>query len=150
MKKENRYKRVLEQIEKLTQDIDSPLSRMATINAVLFNKMDNFFWTGFYLLENEELLVGPYQGPLACLQLKKDTGVCWSAINKNQNTTVPDVDKFPGHIACDSRSKSEIVILLRDKNNKTIGVLDVDSNILNNFDEIDEKYLEKIVRLVYE
>ena len=83
---------------------------MATINAILYHKMDGFFWVGFYLLWNDRLLVGPYQGPLACLELPRDKGVCWAAINSGNSVVVHDVHEFPGHIACDSRSKSEIVI----------------------------------------
>ena len=122
---------------------------MATINAVLHHKMPGFFWTGFYLLDNGELLVGPYQGTLACIRLKKDTGVCWAGINRGQTVIVPDVEKFEGHIACSSLSRSEIVVPVFDVNNKVTGVLDVDSRELNNFDDTDRKYLEEIVHLIY-
>lgn len=149
MNKEKRYLRLIHQIKELIKEIETPSSRMSTINAILFHKMKNFFWTGFYLLDIKRLRVGPYQGPLACLQLKKDTGVCWAAINKGQTIIVPDVEEFPGHIACDSRSKSEIVVLLKDKEKKIVGVLDIDSNIHNNFDEVDAKYLEQITELIY-
>ena len=149
MNKEKRYLRLIEQIKNLIVDIETPLSRMATINAILYHKMKNFFWTGFYLLENGKLRVGPYQGPLACLQLKKDTGVCWSAINENKTIVVANVHEFPGHIACDSRSKSEIVVLLKNKNTEIVGVLDIDSDEFNNFDEIDARFLEEISRLVF-
>lgn len=149
MNKEKRYLRLIDQIRELIVDIKTPLSRMATINAILYHKMNNFFWTGFYLLEKSKLRVGPYQGPLACLQLKKDTGVCWSAINKKETVVVPNVDEFPGHIACDGRSKSEIVVLLKNENKEIIGVLDIDSDVLNNFDAVDSKYLEIITNLVF-
>lgn len=122
---------------------------MATINAVLHHKMETFFWTGFYLLQNGKLQVGPYQGSLACINLAKDTGVCWAAINQNKSLVVPDVHKFPGHIACDSRSRSEVVVLLKDKANTIVGVLDVDSDKPDSFDEVDVFWLEKIVTLVY-
>lgn len=125
------------------------MSNMATLLAVLHHKMDYFFWTGFYFLQDGKLQVGPYQGSLACINLAKDTGVCWAAINQNKTLIVDDVEAFPGHIACDSRSKSEIVILLKDQNNKLIGVLDVDSSTFNSFDEVDALWLEKIVGLVY-
>ena len=118
-------------------------ARMATINAVLYHKMDGFFWVGFYLLKDGHLLVGPYQGPLACLELEKDKGVCWAGINQNQTIVVQDVHQFPGHIACDSRSKSEIVVPIRNRDNKVIGVLDIDSSLLSNFDNTDALHLEK-------
>ena len=116
--------------------------------AVLHGKMDYFFWTGFYLLDEGELIVGPYQGRLACIRLKKDTGVCWAGINSGKTVIVPDVHLFPGHIACDSRSNSEIVVPLRDKSGKILGVLDVDSMEPGSFDEVDAKWLEKIISLL--
>lgn len=147
-KKEARYGRIYAQIAELTRPVNSPLARMATITALLHHKIDYFFWTGFYLLDSELLTVGPYQGPLACLKLKKDTGVCWAGVNGMQTIIVNDVEKFPGHIACSSASKSEIVIPLI-KNKKVVGVLDVDSRSLNSFDNTDAHWLEKIVELVY-
>lgn len=148
MNKEGRYNRVHEQISELTENIKNPLSRMATINAILHHKMKNFFWTGFYLLDEHELLVGPYQGPVACLKLKENTGVCWAAINKKETVIVKNVDEFPGHIACDSRSKSEIAVPVF-QNGQVAGVLDVDSDYLNNFDETDGVQLKRIVSLIY-
>lgn len=148
MNKEGRYSRIHEQIRELTENIMNPLSRMATINALLHHKMKHFFWTGFYLLDDKELLVGPYQGPVACLKLKENTGVCWAAINKKATVIVKNVDEFPGHIACDSRSKSEIAVPVFQKG-KVVGVLDIDSDYLNNFDETDGIQLEKIVTLIY-
>jgi GAF domain-containing protein len=148
-KKEKRYGRLYEQIKKLIEkDSNNPVSAMATITGVLHHKMDYFFWTGFYLLQDGKLQVGPYQGSLACIDLAKDTGVCWAAINQKKVLVVKDVEKFPGHIACDSRSKSEIVIPLFDKNNNIYGVMDVDSSFLNAFDETDALWLEKITALV--
>lgn len=122
---------------------------MATINAVLHHKMETFFWTGFYLLQEEKLQVGPYQGSLACINLAKDTGVCWAAINQAKSLVVADVHVFPGHIACDSRSASEVVVLLKNKQGEVVGVMDVDSEKPNSFDEVDAQWLEKIVDLVY-
>jgi L-methionine (R)-S-oxide reductase len=145
--KESRYKRIYQQLEDLLKDKPNLLARMATITAVLHHKMDYFFWTGFYLLDKGELIVGPYQGSLACIRLKKDTGVCWAAINRGETVVVPDVHQFPGHIACDSRSNSEIVVPLRDKDRSIIGVLDVDSKEFSSFDETDAKWLEKILEL---
>ena len=122
---------------------------MATINAVLHHKMDTFFWIGFYLLQDGKLQVGPYQGALACINLAKDTGVCWAALNQGKTMVVPDVHNFPGHIACDSRSQSEVVVPVRNKQGELVAVLDVDSDKLNSFDEVDAEWLEKIMELVY-
>ncbi len=148
-KKERRYARLYKQIKDLiVKSSNNPLSNMATINAVLYHKMDTFFWTGFYLLQKGKLQVGPYQGSLACINLAKDTGVCWAAINQKKVVRVDDVEKFPGHIACDSRTKSEIVVPLFDNHNHVIGVLDVDSSTLSSFDEVDTEWLQKIIELV--
>lgn len=147
-KKEGRYNRLYIQIEELLKKSDNPVSHMATIAAVLHHKMDYFFWTGFYLLNNGKLQVGPYQGPVACQELARDKGVCWAGINRGETIVVTDVHQFPDHIACDSRSKSEIVVPVRDKNQQIIGVLDVDSSELASFDEVDARELEKIVALL--
>ena len=149
-KKSSRYTRLEKQITELfrkNQDMDA---RMATINAVLYHKMDGFFWVGFYLLKEGRLIAGPYQGPLACLELEKDKGVCWTGINQDQTIVVDDVHRFPGHIACDSRSKSEIVVPVKNNENKLIGVLDIDSNLLSNFDNTDALHLENIVKKLFD
>lgn len=145
--KEARYLRIYEQLKGLLTKTDFDISRMATIAALLHHKMDYFFWTGFYLLVDDELLVGPYQGSLACQKLEKNTGVCWAGINQLKTIIVPNVHEFPGHIACNSRSNSEIVVPIY-KNKKVAGVLDVDSNKFNSFDEIDAEWLEKICKLI--
>ena len=143
-----RYERMYHQIKELVEPVKNPVSRMATIAAILHHKMDYFFWTGFYLLDGEQLHVGPYQGPLACLRLKQHTGVCWAGIDGKETVVVGNVEEFPGHIACSSLSNSEIVVPL--KNGDTItGCLDVDSRDLNSFDETDREGLEKIVGLIY-
>jgi GAF domain-containing protein len=111
--------------------------------------MKGFFWTGFYMLRDGNLVVGPYQGPVACLKLRKDTGVCWAGINTGESVVVPDVEEFPGHIACSSLSRSEIVVPIRNLNNEVVAVLDVDSRELANFDEVDRIELEKMVGLIY-
>ena len=149
MQKEGRYQRIYEQLAALLKDKPNQIARMATAVALLHHKMDYFFWTGFYLLDDSELIVGPYQGSLACIKLKKDTGVCWAGINRGETVVVPDVHQFPGHIACDSRSNSEIVVPLKDATGTIIGVLDVDSKELGSFDETDAKWLEKIVGVIY-
>ncbi|GAB1419075.1 GAF domain-containing protein [Bacteroidales bacterium] len=148
-KKNSRYERLFQQISGLLVKSNNPLSNMATIAAVLHHKMDTFFWTGFYLLHEGRLQVGPYQGSLACIDLARDTGVCWASIKQKHSVIVDDVHAFPGHIACDSRSQSEIVVPLFDINGVVIGVLDVDSSELAAFDETDRLWLEKIVKLVY-
>jgi len=147
-KKHKRYERLYKQIADLLEGKDYPVARMTTIVAVLHHKMDYFFWTGFYLLEKGALIVGAYQGPVACIQLEKDKGVCWAGINREETIVVPDVHKFPGHIACDSRSNSEIVVPLKQADGTTYGVLDVDSSQLASFDEVDAEWLEKIVNLL--
>lgn len=148
-KKEERYQRLFKQIEDLLKKPGTYDSKLSTIAAVLHHKSEYFFWTGFYFLTDEnELMVRAYQGPVACQLLEKDKGVCWAAINQGKTIIVPDVHKFPGHIACDSRSRSEIVIPVRDKNNKITGVLDVDSKDEDSFDETDAINLESIVNLL--
>ena len=148
-KKAGRYERLYKQISDLIIKSNNPLSTMATIVAVLHHKMDHYFWTGFYLLQDEKLQVGPYQGSLACINLAKDTGVCWASINAQKTLIVADVHAFEGHIACDGRSQSEIVVPLHDASGNIVGVLDVDSSELDSFDATDAFWLEKTVKLVY-
>ena len=148
-KKAGRYERVIAQLEGLLSKPGDIHSRMATISSVLHHKMDGFFWTGFYFLNNGELIVRLYQGPVACQLLKKDIGVCWAGINQNKTIVVANVHDFPDHIACDSRSQSEIVVPVCDKSGEIVGVLDIDSKELNTFDETDRRYLEKIVAMIY-
>jgi L-methionine (R)-S-oxide reductase len=147
-KKKGRYSRIYNQLSELVKKSNSPTARMATIIAVLHHKMDTFFWTGFYLLENGEMTVNMYQGPVACQVLEKNKGVCWTAFNKKETVVVEDVHQFPGHIACDSRSNSEIVVPLKNHEGEIIGVLDVDSREKAAFDEVDARWLEKILVLV--
>ncbi|MCK5050559.1 MAG: GAF domain-containing protein [Candidatus Cloacimonetes bacterium] len=148
IRKAERYERVISQIEELILKITDPLARMSTIVAILHHKFDYFFWTGFYRLVDGELTVCCYQGSVACLVLTKRTGVCWAAIDQKKTQIIPDVLKFPGHIACDSRSASEIVIPIY-KDNEIVAVLDVDSEKPDSFDEVDAKYLEKIAEMIY-
>jgi len=147
-KKHKRYERLYTQVAGLLEGKPYPVARMSTVVAVLHHKIDYFFWTGFYLLQDGELIVGPYQGPVACILLEKDKGVCWEGINQEKTLVVPDVHKFPGHIACDSRSNSEIVVPLMDSMGKIYGVLDVDSRDYASFDEVDAEWLEKILDLL--
>ena len=148
-KKERRYSRINDQLDELVKKSSSVNARMATVIALLHHKMDTFFWTGFYLLENEEMTVYMYQGPVACQVLEKNKGVCWTAFNKNQTVVVDDVHQFPGHIACDSRSRSEIVVPFKNQQGTLTGVLDVDSKEIAAFDETDARWLEKILELIY-
>jgi L-methionine (R)-S-oxide reductase len=143
-----RYQRIYGQLKPLLGKTGNPFARMATIAAVLHHKMPHFFWTGFYLLDRGELVVGPYQGPLACPVLEKNKGVCWAGIQRRETIIVPDVHQFPGHIACDSRSNAEIVVPFFDATNEVWGVLDVDSEEFNVFSAPDKDWLEKIVRLI--
>jgi len=149
IKKEGRYGRIYKQLSELVLKSNNAQARMSTIIAVLHHKMDYFFWTGFYMIEDGKMTVNAYQGPVACQILEKDKGVCWAAFNKNETVVVEDVHAFPGHIACDSRSNSEIVVPFKNKMGKTIGVLDVDSSTKGSFSETDAKWLEKILELVY-
>lgn len=148
-KKLAKYDRLYEQIEQYVRTTDDVWARLATMEAVLHYKMQTFFWTGVYVLVDGELIVRSYQGPVACQKLKRHTGVCWAAVNSRQTVIVADVEKFPGHIACNSKSKSEIVIPLFDPEGRLFGCLDVDSDLLAAFDEEDEQGLKKILSLLY-
>jgi len=143
-----RYARILAQLEPLLGGTGNKTARMATVAALLQHKLPHFFWTGFYILDRGELTVGPYQGTLACLVLAKNQGVCWAAVNRRETVVVPDVHKFPGHIACDSRSRSEIVVPLFDGRREVWAVLDVDSRSPDAFTEVDREWLEKITQLI--
>lgn len=141
--KEEQYINLLPQIKGLLTGEDDLIANLANIAAALKEQF-NFFWVGFYLVKDEQLVLGPFQGPVACTRIAYNRGVCGSSWAQKQTLIVPNVDEFPGHIACSSLSKSEIVIPLI-KDNEVYGVLDVDSSELNTFDEIDEKYLKEIL-----
>jgi GAF domain-containing protein len=149
-KKQARYERIYEQLRDLFQTCNDPVARMSSICAVLHHKMDSYFWTGFYLLRHGELVVGPYQGPVACMELEKGKGVCWAGVDRSEPVVVPDVEQFPGHIACDSRSRSEVVVPVFNTDGMTMSVIDIDSKELNAFDETDVQWLEKITALIYQ
>jgi L-methionine (R)-S-oxide reductase len=146
--KRERYGRILAQLGELFDKTADRTARMATAAAVLHAKMPHFFWTGFYLLRDGQLTVGPYQGSLACLVLAPHTGVCWAAIDRGAVVVVPDVHCFAGHIACDSRSRSEIAVPLHDGGGAIIGVLDVDAQTPDAFDEVDRAGLEAIAACI--
>jgi GAF domain-containing protein len=148
-KKEGRYSRIYMQLSELVLKSNSTSARMATIVAILHHKMDYFFWTGFYLLENGDLTVNIYQGSVACQILEKNKGVCWAALNNKKTVVVDDVHLFPGHIACDSRSNSEIVVPFKNPEGELLGVLDVDSKDKASFSDADARWLEKIFELVW-
>ncbi|NOR75709.1 MAG: GAF domain-containing protein [Draconibacterium sp.] len=148
-KKEGRYSRIHNQLSELVLKSNSSSARMATIIAVLHHKMDYFFWTGFYLIEKGEMTVNIYQGPVACQILEKDKGACWAAFNKMEAVIIEDVHNFPDHIACDSRSNSEIVIPFKNIEGEIIGVLDIDSSQKGSFSDVDAKWLESILELVW-
>jgi L-methionine (R)-S-oxide reductase len=144
--KQEVYQALLPQIKALLTGEPDLIANLANVCAVLKYQF-NWFWVGFYLVKNEELVLGPFQGPVACTRIKKGRGVCGTAWQKAETLIVPDVGKFAGHIACSSLSKSEIVVPLF-KEGEVFGVLDVDSELLNQFDEIDKQYLEEIVAVI--
>ena len=148
-KKEGRYARIQMQLEALLVKTDDPLARMASVCAILHHKMDYYFWTGFYLFKSGKLVVGPYQGPVACQELEKDKGVCWAALNKGAPVLVKDVHAFPGHISCDSRSKSEITLPVYNQEKEVVAIFDVDSDQLDSFSEVDQLALTRIMDLIY-
>jgi L-methionine (R)-S-oxide reductase len=123
------------------------IALMATINSVLSHKFETYFWTGFYRVCSDRLIVGPYIGTVGCLQIAFGRGVCGTAASQRQTIIVPDVEQFPGHIACDAKSRSEIVVPVFDKEHELIAVLDVDSDRLAAFDHDDQAGLERIVAL---
>ncbi|VTP88766.1 GAF domain-containing protein [Sphingobacterium daejeonense] len=143
--KEQQYQALLPQIKGLLTGETNAVANMANICAALKEQF-NFFWVGFYLVENNELVLGPFQGPVACTRIAYNRGVCGSAWAQQETLIVPNVEEFPGHIACSSLSKSEIVIPII-KDGKCIGVLDVDSQELDSFDLIDKKYLIAILEV---
>lgn len=145
--KQGRYERIIVQLQGLMVKTEDPIARMATIASVLSHKFSHFFWCGFYRVNGDELLVGPYQGPVAC-QVLKGGGVCWASVKERKSIVVPDVHQFPGHIACDSRSNSEIVVPVFNTDHKLVAVLDIDSTSFNSFDETDRVYLERIAAMV--
>lgn len=144
--KEEQYKSLIPQIEGLLYGETDFIANLANVCAALKEQF-NWFWVGFYLVKDDELVLGPFQGPVACTRIKKGKGVCGSSWLQGETIIVPDVDEFPGHIACASASKSEIVLPLI-KNDKVIGVFDVDSEFLNHFDETDKIYLEQVISII--
>lgn len=144
--KQERYNTLLPQIEALTSGEPDLIANLSNIAAALRYGM-GFFWVGFYLVKENTLVLGPFQGPIACTRIAKGKGVCGSSWEKGQAILVPDVEAFPGHIACSSDSRSEIVLPAFKKEQVAL-ILDVDSDKLNDFDEVDQQNLEKLMRLI--
>jgi L-methionine (R)-S-oxide reductase len=144
------FNRMSKQILGLIAKTNDSLAHRATAVALLHHKVPGVSWTGFYFLRGEDLVVETYQGPVACLVLERHMGVCWAGIDRNETLLVDDVESFPGHIACDSRSRSEVVVPVRDRKGRPIGVLDVDSHIVGHFTEAHRAGYENIVRLLEE
>jgi len=151
MNKEEKYRQLLKEATALLKGETDIIANMANLAAVIHETME-FWWTGFYIVRNnqqghEELVLGPFQGPIACTRIAYGRGVCGTAWQRGETLTVPDVELFPGHIACSSESRSEIVVpVIQD--GKVTAVLDIDSRYLNTFDNTDKEYLERIVELI--
>lgn len=144
--KKEKYESLIPQLVSLTHKEKDTIANMANIGAAL-KEVFHFFWVGFYIVKKHELVLAPFQGPIACTRIKYGKGVCGYAWEQKKTIIVPDVEIFPGHIACSTLSRSEIVVPLF-KNEKIFAVLDVDSEQINNFDEMDSFFLEKIVKIV--
>lgn len=147
LSKAEKYQQLLPQLEALVSGENDTIANIANLMAAL-KQTFNFWWVGVYFVKNEELVLGPFQGPIACTRIKKGKGVCGTAWQNAKTIVVPDVDQFPGHIACSSLSRSEIVVPVFNKKNEVIMIIDVDSEALNAFDETDATYLEKIAQLI--
>ena len=145
--KEQKYELLLKQITDVVEGENDTIATMANVAAMIHHTFD-FWWTGFYRVEGEELVLGPFQGPLACSRIAYGRGVCGTAWKEQTTQIVPDVELFPGHIACSSLSRSEIVVPVWDKQ-EIVAVLDIDSEQLATFDTTDQKWLEQIVVLLY-
>ena len=144
--REEKYKMLLPQIEVLIADEKDLIANLSNIAAALMQTFD-FLWVGFYVVKNDELVLGPFQGPIACTRIQKGKGVCGSAWANGETIIVPDVDQFPGHIACSSDSKSEIVVPIF-KDGEVFLILDIDSNQLNDFNALDAEWLLRLATLI--
>lgn len=153
MQKEDKYAALLPQVKALCEGEDDIIAKMANVSALLHQEFA-FWWTGFYRVVGNELLLGPFQGPIACVHIAYGRGVCGTAWKEHRTVVVPDVEEFPGHIACSSESRSEIVVPVfkvesrkrKVENKEVIAVLDIDSRELATFDDIDARWLEQIVK----
>lgn len=147
MNKEENYKLLFEQVKALIAGETDEVAIMANVCAAIHEAM-GFFWTGFYIVKGEELVLGPFQGPVACMHIGYGRGVCGTAWQRAESVVVPDVEAFPGHIACSSLSRSEIVVPVFDTDGNVKAVLDIDSKDLNTFDEVDQHWLEEFVKML--
>lgn len=147
MTKETQYSELLEEIRSVIQDEKDTIACMANVAALIHERF-GFWWTGFYRVIDNELVLGPFQGPVACTRIRKGRGVCGTSWNEERTIVVPDVHEFPGHIACSSLSNSEIVVPVFDESRNITGVLDIDSREFSTFDETDAKWLENICALI--
>ena len=145
MTKQEKYEEIIPQVIGLIEDETNAVSVMANVSAMLHEAF-GWWWTGFYTVNGDRLELGPFQGPVACYRIKRGRGVCGTAWDRDETVIVPDVEQFPGHIACSSLSRSEIVVPVHDNKNNVVAVLDIDSKDLNTFDETDKTYLEKLVK----
>jgi len=147
MEKENNYRLLSQQVESLIEGEHNLTGQLANVAALLHETM-GWWWTGFYLVKDGLLQLGPFQGPVACYNIKRGRGVCGTAWDEDRTVVVPDVEQFPGHIACSSESRSEIVVPLHDADGNVVGVLDIDSRELATFDDVDARALEEIARVI--
>lgn len=147
MSKSTAYEELLNEVKSFIQDENDKIACMANVTALIHERF-GFWWTGFYRVIGEELVLGPFQGPVACTRIRKGRGVCGTSWDENRTVIVPNVHEFPGHIACSSLSNSEIVVPVFDECGNVTGVLDIDSRDFDTFDETDAEWLEKICRLI--
>lgn len=147
MSKQEKYEELLPQVAAMIEGETNAVSVMANVTAAL-QEAFHWWWTGFYTVNGDRLELGPFQGPVACYRIKRGRGVCGTAWERNETVIVPDVEQFPGHIACSSLSRSEIVVPVHDKNDNVVAVLDIDSKDLATFDETDKLYLEQLAKIV--
>ncbi len=146
--KANRYQKLIKEIKALIEDVDNWVGIEANVSAAIKSAFPAFFWVGFYNVKDGDLLLGPFQGEIACYFIKKGRGVCGTALQEDRTILVPDVEQFPGHIACSSLSRSEIVVPVHGTGGEVIAVLDIDSTALNAFDAEDQTHLERICDIV--
>ncbi len=146
--KQDKYAKIISLLETAWRETDDQTARMATIAGLLFRYFDDFFWSGFYLLRDKDLTVGPYLGAPAAIVLQRNLGVCWSAVNRNETIVVPNVHEFEGHVRVEGRSNSEISVPLRGTSGQVTGVLHVDHGDFDAFDSIDIESLERIVSML--
>lgn len=147
--KRSQYELLCAQVKSLMEGESNVMGVLANITAAMHDTFpDTFFWVGFYFVKYDELQLGPFQGPVACYHIPFGKGVCGTAWKERKTLIVPDVEAFPGHIACSSLSRSEIVVPIFDEDQRVLGVIDIDSKNLNSFDKTDQEYLEKIASIV--